>query len=141
MGDIIEFIGWIAALGMFCAFSNYALKLIGRKYLKLIPKKYDTAVVRYRSLMKFMVQKHRYFGFATVVFLMAHGLAVILLSTVSITGIIAAGVVIMTVSLGAYGFYYKKNIRSNLFTVHRVLGFIVLIAVMVHLSFKTVVSL
>lgn len=141
MEELIGLIGWVAAVAMFGAFSNYYLKVISRDYLKKLPKKYADFADAYRSFMKIMIRRHRYFGLAALVLFPVHAAFVLIGSSLSITGLIAGLALIATASLGIYGFYIKKDLRAKWLVVHRAFAFVVFFTVISHLVFKAVISL
>ncbi|HNY65011.1 MAG TPA: hypothetical protein PKM41_06200 [Deltaproteobacteria bacterium] len=141
MGNAVEVLGWIMAAGILGALSNHLLKLVSRTFLKGISREREGFMKVYRGLMKFMVRRHRYFGLAALAILPVHAGLVILGSALSLTGAAAALALIATASLGAYGFYVRKDLRAGWLPVHRALAFVLLLAAVVHVYFKGFVSL
>jgi hypothetical protein len=136
MGNVVWVLGWTVAAGILGALANYFLKLFSRTYLKGISDGHEGFLNRYRSFMRFMVRKHRLFGLAAFAVLIIHALLVILGSALSLTGAAAALALTATVSLGAYGFHVRKDLRAGWLPVHRGFAFVLLIAACVHVFYK-----
>jgi hypothetical protein len=141
MEDVVELLGWVAAVCAGGALSNYALKAVGRTYLKKVPAKYARQVELYRAFMRFMVRRHRVFGASAVFFLAVHAALVILGSALSVTGGAAALGFVSTASLGAHGFYVKKDLRAPWLRVHRAFAFLSLLTLITHLFYRGVLFL
>ena len=132
----ILIVGWIIVTCVILALLNYLLKQISREYVKKLPSQYKDFADAYRRFMQRMIRAHRYFGFASIVFLCIHVVLIAFISTVSLTGIITAAWLIAVVMLGIYGFYIKKDLRSWWLKVHRLCAFFLLLSVLVHIFYK-----
>ncbi|HPW68216.1 MAG: hypothetical protein WDA72_00040 [Desulfomonilia bacterium] len=132
--------GWLTALALAAAFSTYLLKQIGREYVKRLPREYADFADAYRSFMKLMVGRHRIFGAAALIALAAHAYPVIAGSFISVSGLIAAFVLICASAAGAWLFYGKKSLRTGLLSVHRALAFVLLPALIIHFFFTGMIA-
>lgn len=141
LNEAVEALGLIAALCALGALSNLLLKEISRTFIKNLPRKYAEFASAYRSFMRFMVRRHRYFGLASFFFVLVHAFTAIAGSALSVTGLIGAAALTGTVCLGIYGFYIEKSLRSAWLQVHRTFAFILLVAVTVHFFFRIPVTL
>lgn len=132
--------GWLIVLTLVAALSTYLLKQIGRDYVKRLPREYADFASTYRRFMKFMVGRHRFFGAAALIALAVHAYPVIARSFISVSGLIAAFILISTAAAGAWLFYGKRSLRSGLLPVHRALAFLLLPAVIIHLFFRVMIA-
>jgi len=82
--------------------------------------------------MKFIVKNHKLFGLLTAVALIAHFTVQYSLFGLSTTGAMAGATLILQVFLG--GYIYRKKIRKGFwFKFHRMLAFILVIAILIHI--------
>jgi hypothetical protein len=51
---------------------------------------------------------------------------------VSVTGLIAAALMVLTVALGAYGFFQKKSKQGPWLRIHRIAAALLLVAILLH---------
>lgn len=141
MWNIVELLGWTTAAMVLAALSNYFVKLAGRTVVKSLSERHPRPVGAYRKFMRFIVRRHRSFGLGAILVMPVHGGLVLLGSALSVTGGIAALALVATASLGAYGFSAKKSSRAGWLPVHRVLAFLLLLALGAHLLNRAVVGL
>ena len=135
MDSIGNFLGTLTGLGFGLALLNYPVKWINKRWISKLPK--DSSVRQlYLTLMKWIVKNHRYFALAAAVALVIHLTLQITFKWVSSTGLIAAGLLISTVLLGAYGFVVLKGKRGKWLNVHQLLTVLTVFAILVHDSLK-----
>lgn len=132
----IQIPGWITVLLIFAALLNLILKQISRDYVKGLPKEYKDFADAYRSFMRRVIRGHRVFGLTAILILLVHTFFVILSDHISLTGIIAAILLVIVAALGSYGYFISKDFRSRWLSVHRVSAFFLCIAMITHVFYK-----
>lgn len=135
MENLGEFFGTLTAFSFTLALLNYVSKWINKNWVNKLSK--DSKIRKYYlSLMKFIIKNHRLFGLAALCSVLIHLYIQITFKWVSTTGLIAAGMMIITVVLGISLFYLSKNKRGLLFKIHRLAVVLLMIAVAAHLLIK-----
>ena len=131
MGNIGELLGSLTGLLFLLALLNYPVKWINKRWISKLPK---TSSVKkgYMSIMKLLVQKHRFFAFGAVITLAVHFYLQITYKWLSITGTITGGLMILTILLGGNLFFRHKGTRGLLFKAHRISALLTLVAFVVH---------
>ncbi len=129
--EVGELLGLLIILMYGFTLLSYVLKFINKhlgKYLRKAPKIYKL----YLKLMKFSIKNHRFFGMGAIVFILAHFVIQFVYEGLSISGVIAATLMIIQALLGAFGFFNKPQSRVWLI-IHRLLAIIILIAILIHI--------
>ena len=131
MGEFGELLGTLTGILFFLALLNFPVKWINKRWISKLPK---TSSVKkgYMSIMKLLVQKHRFFAFGAAITLAVHFYLQITYKWLSITGLVTGGLLILTVLLGGNLFFRHKGTRSLLFQVHRISALSTLAAFVVH---------
>lgn len=124
-GNIIVFLYVLTIL-------NYVLKFINKKYVHLL-KKNDKLHSIYIIFMKFIIRNHKLFGILTVFFIILHFYIQFSVRGLSITGIIAASILLIQVLLGIYGSKTKSKNKTWL-VIHRAISIALLIAILIHIN-------
>ena len=114
------------------AMLNFVFKFINRKFRDVI-KRYPKFYEIYLKLMKFFVKNHRYFGMAAIVFIFIHAYIQYNNYGVSITGFIAAIIMLLQIGFGMYAYHKKKNNKLWI-NLHKGLAFVLLFAIIIHVS-------
>jgi len=128
--EVGELLGQLIIFFYVLTILDYILKFINRKFRKEI-KKYDVINTWYNKILKIIVTKHKWFGFLTVVFIIAHFLIQFSDNGLSLTGSVAALAMLFQVLLGIYGTYIIKRGKMWLY-LHRTISVIILIAILIH---------
>lgn len=129
MEELGELLGVLTAVCYFAAVSDYFWKLVLRLWVSRLPK--DSALkTGYMSLMRFALKYHRWFGVAAGILAPVHLLVQITNGKYSLTGIIAASLMAVTVILGILIAWGR---RPKIVKIHRSLAFSVLAMVVIHL--------
>ncbi len=134
-------LGWCVAAAAAAALMNFVLKQVGRDYVKRISERNPGFARAYRTFMQFMVRRHRFFGIAAGFILVLHVAVVLLSGFTSITGMAAGVLLIATAGLGLYGFHVVKIPRGRWIHAHRTGAFLLLVAAVLHVSYKAHVFL
>ena len=130
--DIGEFLGFLIIFFYSLTILNYIVKFVNKKFKKQINKN-KTFASYYMKVMRFIVKNHRYFGFAAVIFLLFHFLIQFVTHGLSITGILAASIMVLQIGLGIYGHKVKKKGKTWLM-IHRSVAVMIFIAIVIHID-------
>ena len=106
---------------------NYVMKFLNKRFgqkLKAYPA--------FTGSLKFIVRNHKLFGLLTVVFLLIHFLIQFNYYGLSVTGAIAAGVLLLQVALGIYGTKVQSKKKKTWLFSHRFIAVALLVAILVH---------
>ena len=128
--DLGEFLGYTIITLYGLTVLNYFVKLANRKLRAIINKNKAVAKV-FSLLMKFIVKNHKLFGLLTIVVLLSHATNQFLIYGISLTGALAASLLILQVALGIYGYKAKKRGKTWL-RIHRSVAVLLLIAIGTH---------
>lgn len=134
MGFLGEALGVITAVLFGIAIANFFIKWINRNWVMKLPKDNKFRVV-YQQVMKFLVKNHRFFGFGAVVVMVSHVVLQILFAWVSVTGLVTAGLAVVTIALGLILFKSKKR-TPVLLWAHRGAVIALFLAFLVHVITK-----
>jgi len=132
MEDLYELLGSLIIVFYGLTVANFFLKFVLRHFRKQL-QRFPRFFRFYTSLVKFFVRYHRYFGFATVLFIIGHFWSVSTTRGLSTTGFIAAGLMIFQVLLGIFGKYFHPKGKAWLW-IHRVITIILAIAIAIHVE-------
>lgn len=134
MNELPGFLGWATAILYGAAILNFFLKKINKYYINKLPKEKVNVKKYYRILMKLLVKHHRWFGLGAGVVVVCHFILMSTTRWISGSGLVALGVLALTIITGIYGFYINKNLKGTWVKYHRVIAFIVLIFIFLHLN-------
>lgn len=126
-----EFLGLLIILFYALTISKYILKLI-TKYFGERLSKYKRFYEIYRKVSTFISKYHKIFGLLTIIFILIHFIVQFSTIGLSITGVIAALLMLFQVLLGLYAVLTKK-INNTWRLLHRLISFIILIAILIHI--------
>lgn len=129
-----EALGIITAVLYGIAILNFFIKWGNRNWVMKLPK--ESAFRKaYQTVLKFLVKNHRFFGFGAVVVMVTHVALQIIFQWVSVTGLIAAGLALLTIALGIILFKSKKWTPAMLWA-HRGSVIALTMAIIAHLISK-----
>ena len=131
MYELGGFLGILTATFLGLALLNYILKWVNKRWISKLPKTSNFKAV-YIKVMKFIVQKHRWFGLGATVSMVAHLILQIMYAWVSKTGLIAAALLVTNGMIGAWMHYKQKGKRGPLLMVHRAIGILLVAAIAAH---------
>lgn len=124
--------GWLIIFAFASTILNYCLKFINKRYINKIST-YPQGKKIMKLLMRIFVSNHKYFGFATVIFILLHFIIQFTKFGLNITGFIAAILMITQVLLGVYANVKKKPRKGIWFTAHRVIAVLIIFSIIIHL--------
>ena len=130
MREIGELLGVLTAVLFGLAIMNYVIKFVNRKWVMKLPKENKFKQL-YMSIMKLLIKYHRFFGFGAAILMVTHVVVQILFMWVSITGLITAGLAVVTVVLGVILFKAKKR-NPKMLIAHRSAVVALIVAFLVH---------
>ncbi|PRR80380.1 hypothetical protein [Clostridium vincentii] len=130
--DLIELLGWITVISFSVAILNFVVKYINKKYISKLGEDKKQIVTFYRKIMKLIIKCHKAAGTITVISVLAHFGIAVSSNRISITGIIAALIMISIFALGFYGAFINKNYKGKWLKVHKVLALLLIIAIGIH---------
>jgi hypothetical protein len=125
--------GWLLVIAFVGTILNYCIKFVNKRFSKKLSG-YPVGKKLMKILMTIFVRNHKYFGFATVILLLAHFIAQFAKFGINITGAIAAIMMIIQVLLGVYANIKKKPRRGTWFIAHQIIAVLIIIARAIHLS-------
>lgn len=130
------FLGWLTVILFAATIANYIVKSINKKFGKQIS---STGKRIMTVLTKIFVKNHRYFGLGAFIALFLHFIIQFSNFGFSISGIIAAALLILQVVLGIYATVKKKPRRGTWFIAHRSIAFLLILGIAFHLLIPSVI--
>lgn len=132
MEDLGEFLGGAIIALYTLTLLNFFVKWIHKKFRPLL-KKNDLIYKAFSFVMKRIVKYHKWFGLSTILVLLLHFLVQFTLYGLSLTGALAASVLILQVLLGVYGQLKKK--RGKLWLgLHRGVAVLLMATIYLHVE-------
>lgn len=132
MYQLGNLLGILTAVVFGGAIMNFVIKFVNRKWVMKLPKE-SKFKQGYASVMKFLVKNHRFFGIGAAALMVAHVVLQILFKWVSVTGIVTAGLAVVTVVLGIIMFKAKKRTSAMLWS-HRGAVIALILSFIVHVA-------
>jgi hypothetical protein len=133
--DVLEILGWTIIISFSIAIANYVLKFLHKSYVSKLSKKHPQFVTYYRKVMKMVIKVHKLAGLVAGLAVLSHFLVAFTNGMLRTSGIIAAVILGMIVSLGIYGAYVHKGLKKNWLILHRLLAFALIVAIINHVLF------
>lgn len=124
-------LGWLTVAFVGTAVLNYFLKWFNKHWSAKIKEKSQVLAQIVKMLTKIVVRNHRYLGITAAAVMALHMGLNIANGMISTTGLIAAGLLILTTLIGVYGAYVAKK-RGKWFIVHRTSVVLMVFAVITH---------
>ena len=126
-----EFFGILIIILYGLTISKYILRFIDKKYKDKLSK-YETFYKIFSIIKKFVMKNHRILGVSSILVLLIH--FIIQFSTIgfSLTGLLAAVLLISQAILGIYMVVNRKRFKTIL-KIHKVLASILIIAILIHI--------
>lgn len=124
--------GWLLVIAFGGTILNYCLKFVNKKWGKMISGNENGKKVM-KLLMTIFVKNHKYFGFFTVVLLLAHFYLQFTISGINWTGVVAALLMVLQVILGIYANVRKRPRKGAWFVMHRTIAVLIIAAIAYHL--------
>ena len=126
-----EFFGILIIILYGLTISKYILRFIDKKYKDKLSK-YETFYKIFSIIKKFVMKNHRILGVSSILVLLIH--FIIQFSTVgfSLTGLLAAVLLISQAILGIYMVVNRKRFKTIL-KIHKFLASVLLIAILIHI--------
>lgn len=134
MKEMAGLFGWIGVCGYVIALLNFFIKYINKKYVNKLPKDKQKIIGIYREIMKFVVKYHKVAGIIASISIVIHFYLMYRFKGLSISGLVAAVVMWIVFTLGIYGFGINKNMRGWWVKIHRILSFLLILLIFLHLA-------
>lgn len=131
-------LGWLTIFLFAGTVANYVVKLINKRWRRQIsssPVGQKTMSV----LMKLFVKNHRFFGFGAFLALLLHFILQFINFGFSVSGMIAAALLILQVLLGIYATAKKKSRKGAWFIAHRSIALLLILGIAFHLLAPSVI--
>lgn len=133
-----NFSGWLTLFLFAGTVANYVVKFINKKWRKQISAS-PVGQKTMSLLMKLFVKNHRYFGFGAFLALLLHFILQFINFGLSVSGMIAAALLVLQVLLGIYATSKKKSRKGMWFIVHRSIAFLLILGIAFHLLAPSVI--
>lgn len=131
MGELGELFGFLIIMFYALALLNFCLKFLNR-HCQDILKKNEGFYKFYMKRLKFFLKYHKYFGGATIVMILIHFFIQFTRFGISITGGIAAGLMLLQIGLGVVVGNQKSKNKVWLI-VHKGIAALLLVAILIHI--------
>lgn len=128
------FFGWVIVISYILTIMNYVMKAVNKKWGKVI-RKNEKLKGPWQFLLTFVVKNHKLFGIITIIGILVHFYIQYNRWGFVISGVIAAGLMILQAGLGGYGFYKKKSRKGLWLIVHRIIALLLFVAIAYHLIY------
>ncbi|WKY44233.1 hypothetical protein Q5O14_16665 [Eubacteriaceae bacterium ES2] len=132
MRELGELFGWLLIGAYAGTLLNFILKVINKRYGKVIKKNHSADKVM-KLLMMLFVKNHKYFGIATLILLLSHFAIQYSRFGFNITGLIAATLMATQVGLGIYATVTKRKRKGTWFVIHRGIALLIFVGIAIHL--------
>lgn len=129
--EVGKLFGWLIVLAFAGTIMNYCVKFIVKRYGKQVSA-YPYGKKAISLALIIFVRNHRYFGFATLLFIVTHFITEYIMSGLNWTGIIAAILILCQVGLGLLTQTSKKPRSSATFIAHRFVAALLIMGIMIH---------
>ncbi len=131
---MFEEIGELTGIFIIIFYSIAASRMLFRLSYKTFGKsiqKHPKFQKSFIAVWKFIRTKHNIFGMITLALILIHFLIQVIDSELSITGVIAA--ILMVCQFGLGGYLTNKKPTNKIYAIiHRILALVVLIAILIH---------
>ena len=132
------FLGWLTTIFFAGTLANYIVKLINKKWGKKISAS-PAGKKSLALLMRVFVKNHRYFGIGAFIALFLHFALQVWTFGVSISGVVAAALLVLQTALGIYAFIKKKPRKGIWFHAHRSIAILLIAGIALHLLIPSVI--
>jgi cytochrome b561 len=124
-------LGWVIVAGYLLAIMKYFANRIGRKAVQTMPVE-SSRRKALAAFVKGLVRIHSYIGIYLVTIVLLHLLIELVHKGFFLTGMIAGGLLLFQIALGAYGTVVKGRHSGSWLSVHRTAAVLLPVAVAVH---------
>lgn len=132
-----DFLGWLTIILFAGTIANYIVKFISKKWGKKISTS-PTGKKIFTYFMKVFIKYHRYFGIGAFIALLLHFILQFLNFGFSISGVIAAALLIVQVVIGIYAFIKKKPRKGIWLIAHRSIAILLILGIALHLLIPSI---
>ncbi|MCI1969020.1 hypothetical protein [Clostridium luticellarii] len=138
MGGIAGLLGWITIWGYIIALLNYFMKYVNRTYISKLSNDRKQYKDLYRFVMRYIVKYHKIAGIVASIAVIGHLYLMYSFRGLSISGLVAAAVMLAVFILGVYGIFINRNMRGSWVKIHRILAFTLIVLIGFHVMFSRI---
>lgn len=131
------FLGWLSIFLFAGAIANYVIKLVNVSWGKQISGFPAGKKIMF-FLLKVFTKNHRFFGIGAFLALYFHFIIQFVRFGISVSGVIAAALLVLQAVLGIYAVARKKPRSGAWFIVHRVFAVLLILGIAAHLLIPAV---
>jgi hypothetical protein len=124
-------LGWVIVAGYLLAIMKWLVNRIDRKAVRTLPLESPRRKVC-TAFLKGLVRIHGYIGIYLVTILLLHLLIELVHKGFFLTGMIAGGLLLLQIALGAYGTVVKGRHSGPWLSIHRTVAVLLPVAVAAH---------
>ncbi len=124
-------LGWLVIISLFITLLNYPIKKINRAASRL--PQTDGRRQLAAGLTRFLTGNHRFLALLTLLLLIAHLIVQSIVRWVSLSGLIAASLLLVMALFGGFGHYVRKKKKGAWFYFHRFLAILLVVAIGIHI--------
>lgn len=130
--DYGPLLGWLLVIMISGSILNYFVKFIAKKYRsKIVKHQVGKSILNF--FITLFVRNHRFFGFISLIILLAHFLIQFSVYGLNLTGALAATLLISQIIIGIYLHVKKKTIKDSGFIIHRTFAVLLIFAIALHI--------
>ncbi|PRR83221.1 hypothetical protein [Clostridium luticellarii] len=138
MGGIAGLLGWITIWGYIIALLNYFMKYVNRTYISKLSNDRKQYKDLYRFVMRYIVKYHKIAEIVASIAVIGHLYLMYSFRGLSISGLVAAAVMLAVFILGVYGIFINRNMRGSWVKIHRILAFTLIVLIGFHVMFSRI---
>lgn len=124
--------GWLLIVSFGCTLLNYCVKFANKKWGKKISAN-DFGKKLMKLLMTIFVRHHKFFGLLTAALLITHFAIQFSRFGISVTGLLAAALIISQASLGIFATLAHRPRKGAWFVAHRTIAILIIFGIAFHL--------
>jgi hypothetical protein len=124
-------LGWVIVAGYLLAAMKYFVNRIGQKVVQTMPAE-SPGRNAFRTFLKVLVRIHGYIGIYLVTIVLLHFMIELVHKGFFLTGLIAGGLLLLQIALGAYGTVVKGRKSGPWLSIHRTVAVLLPVAIAVH---------
>lgn len=128
----MELIGWLTAAFVGLSVLTYVIKVYNRYFANTMKAKLPSVANVIKGFGPYFIKYHRYFGMVAAVLMLSHLSLNLSRGFISVTGLAAGVLLIMSALIGSMGAYVFKK-RGPWLMVHRSAVILMVFAILIHI--------
>lgn len=129
---LMELIGWLTAAFVGLSVLTYVIKAYNRYFASAVKDKFPSVANVIKGFGPYFIKYHRYIGMMAAIFMLSHLSLNLSRGFISVTGLAAGGLLIITALIGSVGAYVIKK-RGPWLIVHRSAVILMVFAILIHI--------